>query len=203
MDVREVTPEAATKPVTKGILKREHGDEAGANEGCNKKRKGIVWDEENLAYNEENKSATMKIEEPDTPYHNYNMEDDDEVRASGALAEDGEGKAVRGNTAANAGLETAPPPPAVPQTQQLESQAASISEALAHVGQTSATPEAEQWEEAPVWTEIGDDDDDDDEVEEDPEEVARRKAEFERRRKAHYKMEFKPYNPNDDEDDDE
>mmetsp|Transcript_15346 Transcript_15346/g.33152 ORF Transcript_15346/g.33152 Transcript_15346/m.33152 type:complete len:170 (-) Transcript_15346:433-942(-) len=34
-------------------------------EGC---KKSVVWDEENLEYNEANKSATMKIDEPDTPW---------------------------------------------------------------------------------------------------------------------------------------
>ena len=31
-------------------------------------RKNVVWDEENLEYNEANKSATMKIDEPKTPW---------------------------------------------------------------------------------------------------------------------------------------
>eukprot|EP00005_Dracoamoeba_jomungandri_P003172 CAMPEP_0174250690 /NCGR_PEP_ID=MMETSP0439-20130205/786_1 /TAXON_ID=0 /ORGANISM="Stereomyxa ramosa, Strain Chinc5" /LENGTH=184 /DNA_ID=CAMNT_0015330825 /DNA_START=14 /DNA_END=568 /DNA_ORIENTATION=- len=32
-------------------------------------KKGIQWDEANLIYNEEHKTATMKIDEPDTPYN--------------------------------------------------------------------------------------------------------------------------------------
>ena len=30
---------------------------------------GIKWDEDNLSFNEANKSSTMIIDEPDTPYH--------------------------------------------------------------------------------------------------------------------------------------
>ena len=32
------------------------------------KRKHIVWNEQNLMYNEQNKSAKMTIDEPDTPW---------------------------------------------------------------------------------------------------------------------------------------
>eukprot|EP01116_Phalansterium_solitarium_P019969 TRINITY_DN575_c0_g1_i2.p1 TRINITY_DN575_c0_g1~~TRINITY_DN575_c0_g1_i2.p1 ORF type:complete len:162 (+),score=17.31 TRINITY_DN575_c0_g1_i2:133-618(+) len=44
-----------------------------------RKRK-IVWDEENLHHNEAAKSATMKIDEPKTPFHrgyDYEADDDD------------------------------------------------------------------------------------------------------------------------------
>ena len=34
-----------------------------------RKKARIVWDEQNLEHNEANKSATMKITEPDTPYN--------------------------------------------------------------------------------------------------------------------------------------
>jgi len=40
---------------------------------------GIVWDEENLQYNEEHKTATMTIDEPDTPYNFAYSADDDEL----------------------------------------------------------------------------------------------------------------------------
>jgi len=35
----------------------------------------ILWDESNLKYNEEHKTATMKIDEPKTPYHYDDMSD--------------------------------------------------------------------------------------------------------------------------------
>jgi len=38
----------------------------------------IIWDEENLAHNDINKSATMKITEPKTPFHHYIPEDDED-----------------------------------------------------------------------------------------------------------------------------
>ena len=44
-----------------GILKQ--GGEGSRKAGA------VRWDEENLKYNEENKSATMKIDEPKTPYN--------------------------------------------------------------------------------------------------------------------------------------
>jgi hypothetical protein len=36
---------------------------------CCRKRAKIVWDEKNLDANEHNKSATMKITEPKTPFN--------------------------------------------------------------------------------------------------------------------------------------
>eukprot|EP01103_Thecamoeba_quadrilineata_P008410 TRINITY_DN18156_c0_g1_i1.p1 TRINITY_DN18156_c0_g1~~TRINITY_DN18156_c0_g1_i1.p1 ORF type:complete len:165 (-),score=54.30 TRINITY_DN18156_c0_g1_i1:28-498(-) len=45
-------------------------------------RKHLTFDEENLVHNEETKSATMKIDEPPTPYHYYNQDDDKEEEAN-------------------------------------------------------------------------------------------------------------------------
>ena len=41
----------------------------------------LQWDEENLRVSEEQKTAMMKITEPDTPYIHYNMNEDPEVMA--------------------------------------------------------------------------------------------------------------------------
>jgi len=40
----------------------------GSVDSAEHKRKHIVWNEDNLSYNEANKSAKMKIDEPDTPW---------------------------------------------------------------------------------------------------------------------------------------
>eukprot|EP01112_Ceratiomyxa_fruticulosa_P010132 TRINITY_DN2672_c0_g5_i2.p1 TRINITY_DN2672_c0_g5~~TRINITY_DN2672_c0_g5_i2.p1 ORF type:complete len:319 (+),score=105.89 TRINITY_DN2672_c0_g5_i2:570-1526(+) len=53
----------------KGILKNPYNS--------SRKRRVISFDEENLNYNEENKSATMKINEPKTPYHYYDSEEEE------------------------------------------------------------------------------------------------------------------------------
>lgn len=42
----------------------------------------IVWDEDNLLLTESQKSATMKIDEPKTPYHYY---DSDQEEAEGTI----------------------------------------------------------------------------------------------------------------------
>jgi len=43
------------------------------------KKGGIVWDEDNLIYNESHKTATMKIDEPPTPYNkDYDSAEDEE-----------------------------------------------------------------------------------------------------------------------------
>jgi len=73
-------------PKPKGILKKHR-------EPARKKR--IVWDEQNLAETESQKSATMKIDEPKTPYNYYDSsgEEDEESAASRALQlEDAVGK---------------------------------------------------------------------------------------------------------------
>eukprot|EP01117_Protostelium_nocturnum_P005418 TRINITY_DN1964_c0_g1_i1.p1 TRINITY_DN1964_c0_g1~~TRINITY_DN1964_c0_g1_i1.p1 ORF type:complete len:164 (-),score=64.36 TRINITY_DN1964_c0_g1_i1:97-588(-) len=57
---------------TKGILK--HNASA---ESANKKRTRLVWDEDNLTTNENEVSFTMKIDEPPTPYHYYEDEEED------------------------------------------------------------------------------------------------------------------------------
>ncbi|ELR13045.1 uncharacterized protein ACA1_097290 [Acanthamoeba castellanii str. Neff] len=52
---------------------------------------GVVWDEDNLIYNESNKSATMKIDEPPTPYNKEydSAEDDEEESTSSSEKEKG------------------------------------------------------------------------------------------------------------------
>jgi len=64
-------------PPAKGILRRQR-------EPARTKR--IVWDEQNIAQTEREKSSTMKIDEPKTPYHYYDSseEDDEEHAASRA-----------------------------------------------------------------------------------------------------------------------
>ena len=51
------------------------------------KKKSLRWDEENLDYNEENKTPKMKIDEPPTPF-NFDYCDDEpadgEIRHQGA-----------------------------------------------------------------------------------------------------------------------
>ncbi len=51
----------------------------------------MVWDEDNLIYNESNKSATMKIDEPPTPYNKEydSAEDDEEESTSSSEKEKG------------------------------------------------------------------------------------------------------------------
>ncbi|KAM9980629.1 hypothetical protein ACTFIY_002922 [Dictyostelium cf. discoideum] len=53
---------------TKGILKNKSQPPP--------KKNRIVWDEENLTINDMNKSSTMKIDEPKTPYHYYESEEE-------------------------------------------------------------------------------------------------------------------------------
>ncbi|PRP79629.1 protein phosphatase inhibitor 2 [Planoprotostelium fungivorum] len=59
--------EDQTEP--KSILKKDD---------TKKKRTRIVWDEDNLATNESEKSATMKIDEPDTPFNPAKYDDEGE-----------------------------------------------------------------------------------------------------------------------------
>ena len=62
-----------------------------------KKRKQVrhaMWNEENLQHNEENKSATMKIDEPDTPYVKYDL---DAYADDGADDDDGQNDHVNTN----------------------------------------------------------------------------------------------------------
>lgn len=56
-----------------GILKKSR-------EPARKKR--IVWDEDNIAFTESQKSSTMKIDEPKTPYHYYDSSEDDEEKTA-------------------------------------------------------------------------------------------------------------------------
>jgi hypothetical protein len=57
----------------------------------------VVWDEDNLIYNESNKSATMKIDEPPTPYNKeYDSGEEDEEESTSSSEKEkgggGEGK---------------------------------------------------------------------------------------------------------------
>ncbi|KAL8284156.1 hypothetical protein RQP46_004905 [Phenoliferia psychrophenolica] len=56
-----------TGPKPRGILKNAASAKGGA----------VVWDEENLAVNELAKDSTMKIDEPKTPWVNYNPDTDE------------------------------------------------------------------------------------------------------------------------------
>lgn len=44
-------------------------------------RTRIVWDEQNLEVNEAQKSATMKIDEPKTPFNRHYTPDEDEGKS--------------------------------------------------------------------------------------------------------------------------
>lgn len=58
------------------------------------RKAGVVWDEDNLIYNESNRSATMKIDEPPTPYNKESdsgSEYDDEESSSASERERGSG----------------------------------------------------------------------------------------------------------------
>eukprot|EP00281_Chroomonas_sp_CCMP1168_P022180 CAMPEP_0206234950 /NCGR_PEP_ID=MMETSP0047_2-20121206/12877_1 /ASSEMBLY_ACC=CAM_ASM_000192 /TAXON_ID=195065 /ORGANISM="Chroomonas mesostigmatica_cf, Strain CCMP1168" /LENGTH=178 /DNA_ID=CAMNT_0053659097 /DNA_START=115 /DNA_END=648 /DNA_ORIENTATION=+ len=55
--------------------------------------KGVHWNEENLEKNENERCATMKIDEPPTPFNFEYCQDDEEEEAAGAGAE-GEAKAA-------------------------------------------------------------------------------------------------------------
>lgn len=63
--MRSNSSSSSVKP--RGILKNTSGQKNG----------GVVWDEENLAVNELAKDSTMKIDEPKTPWVNYNPETDE------------------------------------------------------------------------------------------------------------------------------
>jgi len=62
------------KRSSKSILKNDGHDDTKES----KKRSRLVWDEANLIYNDANKSATMKIDEPKTPFHREYSSDFDE-----------------------------------------------------------------------------------------------------------------------------
>jgi len=51
-------------------------------------KKSLRWDEENLEYNEENKTPKMKIDEPPTPF-NFDYCDDEIVDDEGMIRESG------------------------------------------------------------------------------------------------------------------
>jgi len=53
-----------------------------------KKRKGIVWDEENLHLNEIQKTPKMKIDEPKTPYHHDSFDDSIEYDGDADMGEE-------------------------------------------------------------------------------------------------------------------
>ncbi|KAK4704488.1 protein phosphatase inhibitor 2, partial [Phenoliferia sp. Uapishka_3] len=58
---------SSSSAMPRGILKNATTSKGGA----------VVWDEENLAVNELAKDSTMKIDEPKTPWVNYNAETDE------------------------------------------------------------------------------------------------------------------------------
>ena len=72
MDAPHPTANGSTKKSTtkvQGILK--HGSGA-------RSRGGVRWDEDNLIFNESLQTATMRIDEPPTPYnHEYDPAEDD------------------------------------------------------------------------------------------------------------------------------
>jgi hypothetical protein len=84
MDLQNPPTEQADRNQSNGLpkkrLKQVHGILKNTQPAQEKMKKGIVWDEDNLIYNESQKSATMKIEEPPTPYNrDYDSADDEET----------------------------------------------------------------------------------------------------------------------------
>ena len=57
-----------------------------------KKKAKIVWDEENLLYNETHRTATMKIDEPPTPYNRDYASSDNDESSQGEELSDKSGK---------------------------------------------------------------------------------------------------------------
>ncbi|CAI6005534.1 unnamed protein product [Closterium sp. NIES-65] len=66
-----------------GVADRRGGLAHGSKE--KKPRRKVQWDEGNLTYNEEHKSATMTIDEPKTPFHQLSLDPDEAAALSPVL----------------------------------------------------------------------------------------------------------------------
>ncbi|CAI5465077.1 unnamed protein product [Closterium sp. Yama58-4] len=66
-----------------GMADRRGGLAHGSKE--KKPRRKVQWDEGNLTYNEEHKSATMTIDEPKTPFHQLSLDPEEAAALSPVL----------------------------------------------------------------------------------------------------------------------
>mmetsp|Transcript_29447 Transcript_29447/g.68264 ORF Transcript_29447/g.68264 Transcript_29447/m.68264 type:complete len:229 (-) Transcript_29447:68-754(-) len=80
---------AASLRNSKPVLKRRFSNDRNHNalSPPTGRRRGVVWDEENLTYNEEHKTATQKINEPKTPFnYAYYADPDPDLMDDGVAA---------------------------------------------------------------------------------------------------------------------